>query len=70
VNSNHGRKEKKRDWRGGEKGEGKDSRKHGEMKEEGEGSNENNNRNYEVLSSKDVRRSEKKKDGERRNKSR
>jgi len=40
------------------------------MKEEGEGSNENNNWNHEVLSSKDVRRSKKKKNDERRNKSR
>jgi len=70
VNGNHGREERKKDGRREWRGEGKDSRKHGEMKEEGEGSNENNNRNYEVLSSKDVRRSKKKKGDERRNKSR
>jgi len=70
VNSNYNRRERKRDWRRGQKGKGKDSRKHGKMKEEGEESDENNNRNYEVLSSENIRRSKKRKNDERRNKSR
>jgi len=40
------------------------------MKRESEESNKNNNQNYEVLSSKDVRRSKEKRDDERRDKSR
>jgi len=69
MDGDYDRRERKRDRRGRKKGGRRDSREHGEMKQEDEKGNENNDWSDKVLSSKDIRKSRKEENDEGKNES-